>query len=402
MQTASGKSQMTAKSQIFESSTISVLLVEDNEHDRMAFERSMNKAGTTFSVSVCEKAEKALDKLADGKNVYDLVVVDYDLPGMNGLDFFRRLQHMNNIPPVVMMTGAGSENLAVEALQAGMYDYIIKDPAQGYLKLLPLKLADVRKREMEHKTRRKAQADLRKVHDELEKRVAARTEELLQSQMRLRRLSRKILESQENERKILAREIHDSISGDLAAIKICLEDKLYRKKKNLPNDNVSLEKLITIINNTIQETRRISARLRPSMLDDLGLVSTINWYCRKFRNYYPQIHVKKLLEIEEKEVPDQLKVVIYRILQEAMHNVARHSDADRVRISLKRSGNELALSVEDNGCGLEVERICINPDSMGGYGMANMRERAETCGGRLEVASEPGAGTAVHLTLPIG
>ena len=393
---------MTAKSQIFESSTISVLLVEDNEHDRMAFERSMNKAGTTFSVSVCEKAEKALDKLADGKNVYDLVVVDYDLPGMNGLDFFRRLQHMNNIPPVVMMTGAGSENLAVEALQAGMYDYIIKDPAQGYLKLLPLKLADVRKREMEHKTRRKAQADLRKVHDELEKRVAARTEELLQSQMRLRRLSRKILESQENERKILAREIHDSISGDLAAIKICLEDKLYRKEKNLPDDNVSLEKLITIINNTIQETRLISARLRPSMLDDLGLVSTINWYCRKFRNYCPQIHVKKLLEIEEKEVPDQLKVVIYRILQEAMHNVARHSDADRVRISLKRSGNELALSVEDNGCGLEVERICINPDSMGGYGMANMRERAETCGGRLEVASEPGAGTAVHLTLPIG
>ena len=392
---------MTAKSQIFESSTISVLLVEDNEHDRMAFERSMNKAGTTFSVSVCEKAEKALDKLADGKNVYDLVVVDYDLPGMNGLDFFRRLQHMNNIPPVVMMTGAGSENLAVEALQAGMYDYIIKDPAQGYLKLLPLKLADVRKREMEHKTRRKAQADLRKVHDELEKRVAARTEELLQSQMRLRRLSRKILESQENERKILAREIHDSISGDLAAIKICLEDKLYRKEKNLPDDNVSLEKLITIINNTIQETRLISARLRPSMLDDLGLVSTINWYCRKFRNYCPQIHVKKLLEIEEKDVPDQLKVVIYRILQEAMHNVARHSDADRVRISLKRSGNELALSVEDNGCGLEVERICINPDSMGGYGMANMRERAETCGGRLEIASMPGAGTAIRLTLPV-
>ena len=301
-----------------------------------------------------------------------------------------------------MLTGAGSENLAVEALQAGIYDYIIKDPDQGYLKLLPLKLADVRKRKMEHIARRKAQEELRRAHSELESRVAARTAELLQSQTRLRRLSRKILASQENERKVLAREIHDSISGDLAAIKICLEDKLYRKKKNLPDDNVSLEKLITIINHTIQETRRISARLRPSMLDDLGLVSTINWYCRKFRDYCPQIRIKKHLEIEENDVPDQLKVVIYRILQEAMHNVARHSDADRVRISLKRSGNELALSVEDNGCGLEVERICINPDSMGGYGMANMRERAETCGGRLEVASEPGAGTAVRLTLPVG
>ena len=393
---------MADKIQNTTSSRISILLIEDNEHDRMAFARALHNSGTAFNISICEKAEKALDKFEAGQDAYDLVVIDYDLPGMNGLDFFRRLLHMNNIPPAVMLTGAGSENLAVEALQAGIYDYIIKDPDQGYLKLLPLKLADVRKRKMEHIARRNAQEELRRAQSELESRVAARTAELLQSQTRLRRLSRKILASQENERKVLAREIHDSISGDLAAIKICLEDKLYRKKKNLPDDNVSLEKLITIINHTIQETRHISARLRPSMLDDLGLVSTINWYCRKFRDYCPQIRIKKHLEIEENDVPDQLKVVIYRILQEAMHNVARHSDADRVRISLKRSGNELALSVEDNGCGLEVERICINPDSMGGYGMANMRERAETCGGRLEVASEPGAGTAVHLTLPIG
>ena len=393
---------MTGKCNISVSSTISVLLVEDNEHDRMAFERSMNISKTNFCVSVCEKAEKALDILADGKNAYDLVVVDYDLPGMNGLDFFRRLQYMKNIPPVVMMTGAGSENLAVEALQAGMYDYIIKDPAQGYLKLLPLKLTDVRQRKMEHIARRKAQAELRKAHDELEKRVAARTAELLQSQMRLKHLSRKILESQESERKILAREIHDSISGDLAAIKICLEDKLYRERKNLPDDNVSIEKIISIINNTIQETRRISACLRPSTLDDLGLISTINWYCRKFGNYYPQIHIKQQLDIKEDDVPERLKVVIYRILQEALQNVAKHSDADEVRISLKRSGNELALSVDDNGCGLEVERVGMNHDSMSGYGLANMRDRAETCGGRLEIASEPGVGTAVRLTLPVG
>ena len=392
---------MIGKCNISVSSTISVLLVEDNEHDRMAFERSMNISGKTFSVSVCEKAEKALDKLADGKNAYDLVVVDYDLPGMNGLDFFHRLQHMKNIPPVVMMTGAGSENLAVEALQAGMYDYIIKDPAQGYLKLLPLKLTDVRQRNMEHIARRKAQAELRKAHDELEKRVAARTAELLQSQMRLKQLSRKILESQESERKILAREIHDSISGDLAAIKICLEEKLHRKKENLPEDTVSLEKMISIINNTIQETRRISARLRPSMLDDLGLVSTINWFCRNFRQYYPQIHIKQRFEIEEDDVPERLKVVIYRILQEALQNIAKHSDADEVRIRLKRSGNELALSVEENGGGLDFDRIGIKTDPMSGYGLANMRDRAETCGGRLEIASMPGAGTAIRLTLPV-
>jgi signal transduction histidine kinase len=380
---------------------ISVLLIEDNEHDRIAFARSLHNSGKEFHISNCEKAEKALEKFAADLKAYDLVVVDYDLPGMNGLDFFRRLQQMNNIPPVVMLTGAGSENLAVEALQAGMYDYIIKDPALGYLKLLPLKLAEVRKRKMERKARRESQAALRKAHDELENRVAVRTAELLQSQMRLRRMSRKIMESQENERKMVARKIHDSISGDLAAIKICLEEKLHREKKNLPDDTVSLEKIVTVINNTIQETRRISARLRPSMLDDLGLVSTMNWFCRKFRKYHPQIHIKQQVEIEEDEVPERLKVVIYRIMQEALQNVAKHSDADKVRIRLKRFGKELALSVEDNGCGLDFERIGIKPDPMSGYGLANMRDRAETCGGQLEIASKPGAGTAIRFVLPV-
>ena len=154
------------------SSPIRILLIEDNEHDRAAFERALRNSEMPLSVSVFEKAEKALHELADGRNAYDLVVVDYDLPGMTGMDFYRRLQHSNNLPPFVMLTGAGSENLAVEALQAGMYDYIIKDPEQGYLKLLPLKLADVRQRKNERKARRKAQVELKKAHDELEKRVA--------------------------------------------------------------------------------------------------------------------------------------------------------------------------------------------------------------------------------------
>jgi len=383
------------------SSPISILLIEDNAHDRATFERALHNSSIAFSVSVCENAETALPEMAAGRNSYDLVVVDYDLPGMTGMDFYRRLQHSNNLPPFVMLTVAGSENLAVEALQAGMYDYIVKDPEQGYLKLLPLKLADVRQRKCDRQARRQAQDELKKAHAELERRVVDRTAELLQSQTRLWLLSRKILEAQESERKRVAKEIHDSISGDLAAIKICLEERLHKMKGGPPEGETSIEKIVSIINDTIQETRRISAHLRPSMLDDLGLVSTIEWFCRRFERYQPKIRVLRRLNIEKDEVPDQLKIVIYRILQEAMHNVAKHSEADHVQISLWKLPNQLKMSVEDNGCGFDFERVKAATDAMSGNGLANMRDRAEICGGNLEIVSEPQAGTSIYLTLPL-
>ncbi len=128
-----------------------------------------------------------------------------------------------------------------------------------------------------------------------------------------------------------------------------------------------MEKIISMTTDTIQETRRISAHLRPSMLDDLGFIPTIEWYCREFEKYYPKIRVVHRFEIEEEDVAEQLKVVIYRILQEAVTNVAKHSEADRVHISLVKFGNELNLRVQDNGCGFDFERIGSNADPMRGY-----------------------------------
>ncbi len=181
------------------SSPIHILLVEDNEHDQTAFKRALGKSPTDFDITVCDKAEDAFDKLSVNQDSFDLIIVDFDLPGMTGLDFYRRQQHLKNQPPFVMLTGAGSENLAVEALQAGMYDYIIKDPGRGYLKLLPLKLVDVTQRKNERRARRQAQAQLKKAHDELEKRVAARTAEL---SLTIQALESEILEHQKARKQI--------------------------------------------------------------------------------------------------------------------------------------------------------------------------------------------------------
>jgi DNA-binding response OmpR family regulator len=97
----------------------------------------------------CAIDEEALDMISAHKESIDMVVVDYDLRGMSGMEYYRQVEHIENLPPFVMLIGAGSENLAVEALQAGVYDCIIKDPSKGYLKLLPLKLAGVKQRNIE-------------------------------------------------------------------------------------------------------------------------------------------------------------------------------------------------------------------------------------------------------------
>ena len=223
---------------------------------------------------------------------------------------------------------------------------------------------------------------------------------LLASEQRQRELSHKILESQESERRLVAQDIHDSISGGLAAIRLCLEEKLSKMKGDPPDDGFTLEKIIAMITNTIQETRRISARLRPSILDDLGLFATIDWFCREFEEHYPQIRVVCRLEIEEKDLDDKMKVVIYRILQEAMNNVAKHSEADQVQVLLRKSGSRLKLSVQDSGRGFDFEKIQSNRDPLRGFGLANMQDRAEICGGKLEIRSKPQAGTTIVLMLP--
>jgi signal transduction histidine kinase len=226
------------------------------------------------------------------------------------------------------------------------------------------------------------------------------TEALRRSEERLRELSRKTLDAQENERKSLAQEIHDSIGGSLAAIKFGLEEKLENMPSSPPQDGISLEKIITMVQETIRETRRISAHLRPSMLDDLGLFPTINWFCREFEKIYPEIRILRKLEIQEDDIAEPMKVVIYRVLQEAMNNVAKHSEAEVVKLGLIGAGNNVELSIVDDGRGFNLEKTITKSDPMSGYGLAGMIDRAEICGGRLNITSEKGQGTSIHLILP--
>ena len=223
---------------------------------------------------------------------------------------------------------------------------------------------------------------------------------LRRSQERLRDLSRKILDAQENERKFVAQEIHDSIGGSLAAIKFALEEKLESMEQNPSPEVISIEKVISQVDETIEESRRISARLRPSLLDDLGLLATISWFCREFEKLHPHIQTEQQLEVAEDEIPEMLKVVVYRILQEAMSNAAKHSDARRIRLHLAKIDNRIEFSVTDDGGGFDPEEVGHESTLTKGFGLSGMRDRAMLCNGKFDIESKKGKGTMVHISLP--
>jgi len=398
-----------------------MLLVEDNEHDRIAFERALKTANINLDLTVCNRAEEAESRLTSPNNDFQLVVTSYDLPGMNGLDLYMKVRRQKNLPPFVMLAGAGSEKIALEALQAGMYDYIIKDVQRGYLDLLPLVLVAAVQRYTDERLRQNTEAALIESKNELEQIVQERTAELTitiqaleheiaehrqteialrKSQVQLRELSRKILEAQENERKMVAQEIHDSIGGSLAAIKFALEEKLESMDQNPQPEVISLEKIISYVDTTIKETRRISAHLRPSLLDDIGLLATISWFCREFGKLHPEMQIDQQLNVAENEVPEILKVVVYRVLQEALNNVGKHSEATRVRLQLHKEDNLLKLTVTDNGRGFDPAEKLSDATVASGLGLSGMRDRAELCDGKFEIISEKEKGTTLRISLP--
>jgi signal transduction histidine kinase len=404
------------------SAPMRILLVEDSVHDQIAFQRALEKSNIAFEVTVCERSENIPAAMQSGSESFDIVVVDQNLPGFHGLEAYQWMKRKGSMPPFVMLTGTGSENLAVEALMAGMYDYIIKDPAQGYLKMLPLKLINVRQRHRDRIARLKSKADLKKAHAELEKAVRARTKDLAQTVEALQReiderretekdlrlsrqalhiLSRKIVETQEDERRQIAKELHDSIGASLAAIKFAIEERLEHMHSSPPEDVISLERIIGHIHDTIREVRRISTSLRPSMLDDLGLLATIRWYVKSSRELHDETNIEIELDIEEDQIPEVAKIVIYRIMQEALNNALRHSQAENVQIRLTGTGGCVQLCINDDGCGFNLQHAMESTDPLTGYGLKGMQDRADVVQGRLAIDTRPGMGTAVCLVLPL-
>ena len=221
---------------------------------------------------------------------------------------------------------------------------------------------------------------------------------LKKSEKILRFLSAQLLQAHENERKRIARELHDTIAQNLAGIKFYLSHKIESIGDDQFLSFKALQPAVEMADRSIREVRRIITDLRPPCIDDLGILATINWHCRQFKKKYPDITIVQEFEIDECDVPDPLKLIIYRVLQESLNNVAKHSGADKVKLAIKKEQNTLVFMVEDNGSGFDIINALSPKQTEKGWGIIGMKERTELSGGCFSIESTMEKGTKVLIS----
>jgi signal transduction histidine kinase/HAMP domain-containing protein len=247
--------------------------------------------------------------------------------------------------------------------------------------------------------RKRAEEELRKHRDHLEELVAERTAELRRANERLRRLAQQVISAQEKERQRLSRELHDEAGQALTALKISQE----LIKADLPARSGSLyqrlAEAIALTDATMEQMRLLAQDLRPPTLDAVGLNPTLEGFCRDFARR-TQLSID-YLGAELPVLPEAVNICLYRFLQEALNNVAKHARANQVRVALSYEAAMVSLLVEDDGQGFDKQSMlsASRRPMDAGLGLLGMQERLDLVGGWLEVESHPGQGT--HLTAHI-
>jgi two-component system, NarL family, sensor kinase len=206
-----------------------------------------------------------------------------------------------------------------------------------------------------------------------------------------------LLLAREDERKRIASDLHDGLGQILTMLKLKVEGVLLRldAQGQEEESRTALREVVMELKGAVGEVRRISNELRPSMLDDLGLLPTVQWLVRQFGAAYPAIQVTLDGQVTEDALPVTLKAVVFRLLQEAMSNVARHARASHVQVYLRVDEGMFTVGIEDNGSGFDANGVLSGKTCLLGVGLNSMRERVQASGGAFNIRSQAGWGTSV-------
>jgi signal transduction histidine kinase len=354
---------------------VTVLLVDDDEDDYVVF-RDMLAEIKHWKVSLhwASSFEGAIEAAKCGG--HDICFMDYRLDRGTGLELMQELQKNGFASPVIVLTGQGDHQVDIRAMQEGAADYLEKGQVNAGL--------------LEHTIRYAMER-------------ACNLKALRQSEKQLRILSSKLMNAQENERKALAHELHDSIGSSLTAVKLGLQNELGRTKQTGGVlDETTMEQLVSTVDTAIKDLKRIYGNLRPLIIDDLGVIPAIRSLTRQFEQVFPKAKCAWSLEVREEEIPDNLKIVIYRVIQEALNNVSKHSRADTVKLSLTmlKTGG-LLLLIRDDGSGLDLREILSEESCRDKIGLESMKERVEMSGGSFTLLSSRGKGTTIRALWPL-
>jgi signal transduction histidine kinase len=355
-----------------------VLLVEDDSAAAEILTALIADEDALFTVTWVDTLEAGLRQLEhDG---FDLLLLDFGLPDSQGLETFLRAHRKAPHIAIVPLTATGDEELALRAIKLGAEDYLFKGSINKQLLVRVMRYAVARKR---------IEEELRRAHSELERRVEERTAEL-------RQLSQRLVQVQEAERRKIAHELHDEVGQVLTGLKLLLE-----MAARLPDSAVKrqLADAQVFVNDLMTKVRNLSLDLRPAMLDDLGLLHALLWL---FERYTAQtgVHVQFTHPGLEQglRLTSEVETAAYRIVQEALTNVARYAGCGAVEVLVSADAESLVVEVKDRGVGFEVDARLAAANSIG---LTGMRERARLLGGRLTLNSKAGAGTTVTAVLPL-
>ncbi len=351
--------------------TIRVLLIEDDEDDYILVRDMLSEVpNARYDIEWARTYDQGLEAMEDRE--HDVCLLDYRLGERDGLELLYESSGKGYRVPIIFLTGQGNYEVDMEAMRAGASDFLTKGEISLSLLERTIRYAIEQSRVLKN---------------------------LRESESQCRVLSSQLLTAQETERRNIAGEIHDSIGQTLTVIKHGVDkavDQLRRGDSAVAE--ASLERVISMVQNASGEARRMQMDLRPPMLDDLGIAVTINWFCREFQNVYASIGIEKRIEVQEDEIPQTQKVNLYRIIQEAFNNIAKHSKADRGVLSLETNPEGIALTIQDNGQGFDPEEA--RKRYRKGMGLTSMKERTELAGGVFSVESGKGRGTIIRAFWP--
>jgi signal transduction histidine kinase len=367
------------------SSPLRILLVEDNEHDRLAFRRAFQKSEVACEITECVRAEEALERVRADAASFDLVVIDHALPGMSGLDLCKELLDEETPFPLVLLTGRGSEQLAVDALKAGVDDYMIKDPGAGYLDLLPVVLPEVIQKHGDRRARKRAEEELRKINEELKNFANVVSHDLKAPIAHIQGFSLLLLEH--------------------------YQEKLDEKGR------------------TCLERIHVGARRMEVLVSDLLALSRVGRVVSSFRNVSSSEIVRKVtsgltdrLKAKgiELVVPESLPAIhcdgerIYQVFENLLVNAIKFmgdTKDPKIEVGYEDRGDFHEFHVRDNGIGIDPKhhrkiferfhRLKELEDEEGtGLGLAIVEKIVNNHGGKVWVESEKGKGAGFYFTLP--
>ncbi len=358
----------------FVSEPLRILIVEDSPEDVELLVRELVRGGFTLSYERVDTGPAMKSALT--AQPWDLVIADYSLPLFSGPAALEILRQSELDIPFIIVSGSIGEQTAVSAMKAGAHDYIMKS-ALG-------RLTPAVQRELQEATLRR------------DKRHADHA--LREANRRLHALSSRMLEIQEQERRQLARELHDEIGQVLTAVKIDLQTQLMRVGSGPLGEGIVGS--IGLVDEALDRVRSLSLDLRPALLDDLGLQPALRWFLDR-QSRTSGLDVQFHADLPQERLEPDVETACFRIAQEALTNVLRHANARHVRVDLRMRGGELELTVEDDGKGYNVPAAQARAASGASMGLLGMEERAELAGGRIEMRSSLGGGTRVKACFPL-